>query len=364
MTMRISSAGDADTALLIDLVSTMSISGSEHLATQRFVSHAVERGFTAEIDSAGNACAHRGRHDADTHIVMLGHIDTVPGDIPVRVSDGVLHGRGSVDAKGPLCAMLCAAEHATLPSGVRLSVIGAVGEEITESPGARFLVKTYRPDACIIGEPSGWDGVTLGYKGRLIARATAECPNHHSAGSDASAGDAIFAWWQRVTEHVIAFNADPRGAFDSLQATLQDLGYFCDGLQQYARLDVGFRLPPALHPDTVADWVAACARDPVTVGIVGTEVAHQTSRNDPVVRSLSSAIRSAGGRPRPKLKTGTADFNVVGPAWNCPIAAYGPGDSSLDHTPTERLVLDEYHRSINVLRHALETLAVELTEVG
>ena len=48
-----------------------------------------------------------------TKIVLLGHIDTVPGEIPVRVEDGVLHGRGSVDAKGPLATFVAAAAEAT-----------------------------------------------------------------------------------------------------------------------------------------------------------------------------------------------------------------------------------------------------------
>ena len=37
-------------------------------------------------------------------IVLLGHMDTVPGDIPIRREGDVLYGRGSVDAKGPLAA--------------------------------------------------------------------------------------------------------------------------------------------------------------------------------------------------------------------------------------------------------------------
>jgi len=43
---------------------------------------------------------------------------------------------------------------------------------------------------------------------------------------------------------------------------------------------------------------------------------------------------------------------VVGPVWNCPIVAYGPGNSSLDHTPNEHIEVEEYLRAIKVLERA------------
>ena len=49
-------------------------------------------------------------------------------------------------------------------------------------------------------------------------------------------------------------------------------------------------------------------------------------------------------------------MNVVGPIWQCPIVAYGPGDSSLDHTPDEHLVITEYLRAIDVLQCVLEEI--------
>ena len=60
--------------------------------------------------------------------------------------------------------------------------------------------------------------------------------------------------------------------------------------------------------------------------------------------------------PRFVYKTGTSDMNVVGPVWQCPMLAYGPGDSTLDHTPDEHLHLDDYQRAIAVLAAALERL--------
>ena len=92
----------------------------------------------------------------------------------------------------------------------------------------------------------------------------------------------------------------------------------------------------------------------------GPEVAVATDRNNMLVRAFSGAIRASGGVPRPRLKTGTSDMNVLGPLWKCPMVAYGPGDSRLDHTPHEHLSIAEYLRAINVLVAAVERAAGEL----
>ena len=354
----------AERQVLIDLVGTPSVSGEERAAAEVFVRHAGALGLGAEIDEAGNALAHRGPGAgvAAAHIVLLGHIDTVPGHIPIRIVDGVLHGRGSVDAKGPLAAMLCAAAAADLPRGVRVTVAGAVGEETAGSPGARFLGVQLRSDACIVGEPSGWDGVTMGYKGRLLATATATQAAAHSAAGAASAPDRVLAWWSSVLGLVAERNRGAVGVFETIQATMQRLSSQADGLTSTATAEAGFRLPLGVKPGALAAELAGLAPEGVTVCCAGAEAAYATDRNDPVVRSLSAAIRAGGATPRPQRKHGTADRNVVAPIWRCPIAAYGPGDSALDHTPEERLSLDEYDRSIGVLVCALETLARELME--
>ena len=49
-------------------------------------------------------------------------------------------------------------------------------------------------------------------------------------------------------------------------------------------------------------------------------------------------------------------MNVLAPHWRCPVVAYGPGDSALDHTPHEHINLQEYLRSIDVLTRVLQLL--------
>ena len=84
-----------------------------------------EHGFRASVDDAGNAVGEIG--DGPMHVVLLGHIDTVPGEIDVRIEAGELVGRGAVDAKGPLAAFVAAAT--TPVAGLRVTVVGAVEEE-------------------------------------------------------------------------------------------------------------------------------------------------------------------------------------------------------------------------------------------
>ncbi len=79
-----------------------------------------------------------------------------------------------------------------------------------------------------------------------------------------------------------------------------------------------------------------------------------------VPRLPKSVSRIFVGTPRFVHKTGTSDMNVVSAEWNCPIIAYGPGDSRLDHTPDEHIDLDEYVWAVRVLELALQTLPGEL----
>jgi LysW-gamma-L-lysine carboxypeptidase len=79
-------------------------------------------------------------------------------------------------------------------------------------------------------------------------------------------------------------------------------------------------------------------------------------KNTLLVRAFLSGIRALDGKPSFVYKTGTADLNIVAPVWKCPAVVYGPGDSSLDHTPNEHISLDEYAKSVQVLSEALNAL--------
>ncbi len=342
-------------SLLRGLLESYSPSHEEHTASTYLSDWMKSAGYDqAFVDKAGNAVGILG--DGPREIVLLGHIDTVPGYIDVEVRDGNLYGRGSVDAKGPLATFAAAAAQAGKQAGWRIIVVGAVEEEAASSKGARYAATQYHPAFCVIGEPSQWDRVTLGYKGRLLADYRFTRPLTHTAKPEPNAIEHAVNYWYQVRTEIAAINEGRDKAFDQVFGSVRSICSSDDGFYETTDMTLGFRLPIDVPPDVLEAQLLTFANG-AAITFRGEEVAFKAEKNTPLVRAFNNAIRDAGGKPSYVYKTGTSDMNAVGPIWNCPIVAYGPGDSSLDHTPHEHIVLDEYHKGIAVLTNLLRSLS-------
>ena len=361
--------------LLIRLVEIPSVTGSEAKACAYLAQALPVYGWSdVRIDEVGNVTASRG--SGDREIVLMGHIDTVAGGPPFRLvkalngdtpDEEILWGRGSVDAKGPLCALAVAGGAAAVPDGWRLTFIAAVEEE-GDSRGARHVIPLRSPEACVIGEPSGTSGVTIGYRGYMRIRLSARDSGAHRS-TDAGPATACLIAASEVLREIERRDEAvkkktvierPYGSVITMEG-LED-----GGRTGMVSLDV--RLPIGADP---GEWSAkllevarghfrlrlqsdgVSAKRAFSAQCVSSIPAHVSEKNDNLARVLRVAIREAGLTPRLLVKGGTADFNLAA-AWRCPMAAYGPGDSKFDHTDEERVTLGEYLTSASVLKSALE----------
>jgi LysW-gamma-L-lysine carboxypeptidase len=288
-----------DAATLIGLVERYSPSGQERGAADWLVARMRALHFSRSfVDEAGNAVGVMG--DGPQQVVLLGHIDTVPGEIPVRVEEDILYARGAVDAKGPLACFVDAVSRLGPVEGWQFVVVGAVEEERDS--------------------------------------------------------EAAVEMWLRINKWSDEFNGGRERAFDRLLLTLRGMESGGDGFEEWARLRIGARLPVDLDPPAWFERLQQLA-DGAQMERLGFPIpAYQCEKNTPLVRAFLGGIRAAGGTPSFVYKTGTADLNIVVPAWNCPALVYGPGDSALDHTPNEHISLGEYEKSVGVLMTALEKL--------
>ncbi len=348
-------------ALLEELVSTPSVAPDEAACAEVLAAFFEEHDRTVFVDEVGNV-----RAPADDSVLYTSHIDTVPGDIPVRIEAGErgseLWGRGSVDAKGPLAALAVAA----VRSGV--SFAGVVGEEV-DSRGARHLVDDRAaPDAVVNGEPSGWNGITLGYRGMLKGTYIGTSESGHTSRPENNAIQNAIAWWSAVEERfsgdrvrrdgdVSAEEGEEVPVFERVtpKPVRIEGGTSEDGLAVETTLEAQLRVPPSYTTDDVRE-LADGELDAGTVNWTDAIEPTMQSPRTPVARAFRVAIREQGGDPRLLRKTGTADMNLYADAWDCPMVTYGPGDSDLDHAPDEHLELRELDRAVAVLQTVAEDL--------
>lgn len=339
---------------LVELLQRYSPSGEEANAVEYLVNRMNELGYTRSyIDSAGNAVGEKG--DGDRQIVLLGHIDTVPGFIPVVKEGNILFGRGSVDAKGPLSAFTDAVAQVDAIPGWKIIVIGAVEEE-RESKGACSILSSYLPEFAIIGEPNLWNRIAIGYKGSAHALISVHSKKFHSARLEKNAFSRALDGWNEVLKWTSEYNSAQQKLFHQIQVYITSWSANDDGFYENAIIQIAARLPPGIPS---SEWYIKLRElmPDIDLTPLGNPIeAYQSSKNTSLVKAFLSSIRANSGNPEFVLKSGTADYNIVGPVWNCPIVVYGPGDSQYDHTPDEQIDINEYYLSIEVLKGVLRTL--------
>jgi [amino group carrier protein]-lysine/ornithine hydrolase len=349
-----SGADDRAIELLRRMVAIPSPSGQEAQIAEYLTETMADLGFrNVAIDAAGNATGMVERGPGP-HVMLLGHMDTETGEVPPGIRGGLLYGRGAVDAKGPLAAMICAAERADFTG--KVTVVGAVEEETPQSRGAVQVRETYGvPDAVIIGEPSGWSSVVVGYKGKLDVRYRVTQPAAHPASPAPKAAEMAVSCWNKVQE--LLGPTITHASFDEPGLTLVAIV----GDPASAQIDFSVRTPPGFDTCPLMDTLRDHSPDG-ELTVLNDIAACVVSPRNPVVRSLSGGIRAQRGQPVLKKRTGTSDMNTLAKSWQVPMATYGPGDNTLDHSDEEHIVLDEYLKGIEVLASALTRLSTTLRE--
>ena len=351
---RVAAPVDPDVELLHALVREDSVTGDTDRAVAVFVDRCRARGMEAWRDEAGNAVAVAG--SGPREILLVGHVDTVAPPLPVRLEEGWVHGRGSVDAKGSLAAFACAASRFLDLSTHRLVVVGCCDEE-GPSHGARHLLARHAPpEALVIGEPSGAGAVTIGYKGIVKLRYALEDDLQHTGHPHPSVPDRGLAFWSAIQAH-LAQQQHAESLFDTPTLKLSD--FSTDHLPSgrvRVRLAGNARTPPGFDTEAFLAFLRERAGPHASLEVPEWAPAWLGEKNAPLTRAFVAAIREEGLTPRYLKKTGTSDANLLAPAWGCPTVAYGPGESALDHTPQERLSLEEYRVSIRVLERVLRAL--------
>jgi acetylornithine deacetylase/succinyl-diaminopimelate desuccinylase-like protein len=296
------------------------------------------------------------------------HMDTVPDtgwqDDPWSArlgADGLLHGLGSTDMKGPLAAIIVAAR--ALPAKVPVTLLITTDEETTKQ-GAReiversALVRRVKPAGILIAEPTSMAPVR-GHRAHINFTCVATGVQAHS-----STGRGRNANWD-----LIAFLAEMRGIFDRLRsdANLQDPAYdppfsdFNPVIDNHgtainvtvpkATARIKFRYSAHIDPARV---LAAVHEAASRHGIVVTETREgappELPADHPLVRLCAETV-GAAARTAP-YGTDASQLQAL-----APCVVLGPGDIAEAHTPGEKVSTAELAAAVPVFMRLAERLA-------
>jgi [amino group carrier protein]-lysine/ornithine hydrolase len=355
--------------LLREMLETYTPSGSEE-SLARFLKTELESlGFNPRIDVTGNVVAEAGSDGPE--ILLCGHMDTVPGQIPFREEGGYLYGRGAVDAKSSLATLVMGASRALAEERTPFRVrIACVVEEETSSRGFRSIVaKGPIPQYAIFGEPSGLTSMIVGYKGRIQVQIECITDGGHSASPWLSRNSAeeAFTFWTSLRDTLLDNQSVSR--FNTVTGSLTRVATTGpeNSVPSETRLTIDIRTPPQTDANQIMARIESligsyCSERPelkLQTTLQERSQAYLANPHSKLVSACRTAIRKTTGEvPALVKKTGTSDMNLLPP--ETVAISYGPGDSRLDHTDKERISIAEYLKSIEVCAETLKLLSVHV----
>ncbi|MFS1538247.1 MAG: succinyl-diaminopimelate desuccinylase [Candidatus Phlomobacter fragariae] len=185
------------------LIQQPSVSPDDHGCQTILINRLKKFGFSIEVmpfDDTTNLWAYHGEQGET--LAFAGHTDVVPAGatqdwryppFTTTLNNGLLYGRGAVDMKGSLAAMIVAAERfiTDFPNHAgRLAFLITSDEEAKATNGTvkvvdKLMTHNEQIDYCIVGEPSSQvklgDVIKNGRRGSLTAKLTIQGTQGHIA---------------------------------------------------------------------------------------------------------------------------------------------------------------------------------------
>ena len=304
-----------------------------------------------EVIRDGDAIVARTDLGREQRVVIAGHIDTVPvnDNLPSRLEDGLLWGRGTADMKGGCAVMLALAAQLAEPT-VDITWIWYDHEEVESALNGLGRLAADRPellaaDFAILAEPSNSE-VEGGCNGTLRATITAYGRRAHSARS----------WMGENAIHAAAPILNLLAAYRPREVHVDGLVYR-EGLNAVAisggvagnvvpdrcTVQVNYRFAPDLSGEDAVAHIRGLFAG-FQVEVVDLAEGARPGLDAPLAKAF---LASVGGKAKPKYGwTDVARFSALG----IPAVNYGPGDPLLAHADDERLAIDQLDRCERSLR--------------
>lgn len=303
------------------------------------------------------------RGDGTPALAFSGHLDTVPdtgweqNPFEPRVADGLLHGLGSADMKGPVSAMTRAVlDNPELPAMLIITADEEIGKAGARAVVERSqLIRQYPPKALVIGEPTRLRCVR-GHKANVSFVAESRgIQAHSSTGEGVNANLQLLPFLMVVREWAMRLRSDAQWQDPAYEPPFPDFNFVIDNHGTAANVtcaratcQIKFRYTHSNDPEPVVVAMEAAAREH--------GVSLQVNRDGlppelPVDHPLVQLGATLSGQPPITVPFGT-DATVLQALG--PVIILGPGDIADAHKPTEKLDIAQLEQAVGLYSQLLQ----------
>jgi acetylornithine deacetylase len=307
--------------------------------------------------------------DQSRRLLFNAHLDTVGIEgmtidpFGAEIRDGRLYGRGAVDDKASVAALLLALtrlhESGMLPPSSIHVILS--GDEEYGTLGTRGLVdEGYRADACIMMEPTGLE-IVVAHNGaarwqiRTTGKAIHSSRAHEGVNAITRMG-RILSFIEETLNPELAKRVHPRCGPPNVNVGVISGGREHNTVPDSCEIVLLTRNTPATGSREFMDEVNARIRSFAEDQGIRIEISDDvlitdgldTQRDERVVRVAAQSLRSCGIIPKYAGKPyGTDSFLLTGVG--IPTIVFGPGSDLECHTPDESIDVTDVERAADVL---------------
>ncbi|TFG26766.1 MAG: M20/M25/M40 family metallo-hydrolase [Promethearchaeota archaeon] len=347
-------------------------SGQEKEFSEFIAAYLEHHDFLVNFDKVGNILAKKGI--GEPIILLVSHLDTISGELPVIEKDGKLYGRGAVDCKPSLAAMVYSIAHYDFNQLNKGTIIfgGIIREEDSLIGINEFIKSNITPNYAIFGEPTKVNQICIGYKGRICIgfRILTESGHVASSWQYVNAIEVGLEIWNIIKGVCWQLNEtyclkEPNlKYFNQIIPNLTVItgGMLTNCIPSECIVQVDIRFPPNITAEFILEKLRQkiidfkhvyenqiAKRIQIQENVSSLIEGFEVDGENMIIGALRWAIfNTCNEKPKLIKKTGTTFINMIGIHYGIPSITYGPGDPKLEHTVNEFIDINEFLTSIKI----------------
>lgn len=313
-----------------------------------------------------------GRHNAIIHfpkpdarkLLIIAHMDTVSAHdmenpFTAETSNGIIHGRGACDDKGPLAAAfstLLNIHQEQIPLAYDVTFAATVDEECTMSGATKLAESLPDWDLCIALEPTDLRVIKAHkgvYRFRVFTHGKAAHSSVPKQGKNAiHAMLPIIADLQRYGNLLCAVK-DPEMGNSFLSFTQIQAGSSLNIIPDACSLGVDIRILPDVDPAEVAQKIKRIVGDRGTIEEDYRGSGIRSDLSEPLIAKFLKSNMAEGESAEAVTAPFATDCSKL--THKGPCIVWGPGDIAQAHNRIEYIDIKQLETACRILKNYLTT---------